>query len=208
LAQFADNNAPFNTLEGLAIWAQKLGFVGVQIPTWDSRLFDLEAAAESQAYCDEILGVLQEAGVELTELSTHLQGQLVASHTAYDTLLEGFAPKELAGNPKEAQAWAVQQLEWAAKASRNLGLNAHATFSGALAWPFFYPWPQRPAGRTLRDRIGPRTALTKSRLGQPCQIHLGGKSPLRPACFGASQVVRRCRPAWIGPATISPAPAG
>ena len=146
MAQFADNNAPFNTLEGLAIWAQKLGFVGVQIPTWDSRLFDLQAAAESQAYCDEILGVLHEAGVELTELSTHLQGQLVASHTAYDTLLEGFAPKELAGNPKEAQAWAVQQLEWAAKASRNLGLNAHATFSGALAWPFFYPWPQRPAG--------------------------------------------------------------
>jgi sugar phosphate isomerase/epimerase len=34
----------------------------------------------------------------------------------------------------------------AAKASRNLGLKAHATFSGALAWPFFYPWPQRPQG--------------------------------------------------------------
>ncbi|HUD57514.1 MAG TPA: sugar phosphate isomerase/epimerase [Terracidiphilus sp.] len=146
LAQFADNNAPFNSLEGLAVWAAKLGFVGVQIPTWDKRLFDLKAAAESQDYCDEILGVLKDAGVSLTELSTHLQGQLVASHSAYDVLLEGFAPRELAGNPKESQAWAVQQLEWAAKASRNLGLNAHATFSGALAWPFFYPWPQRPAG--------------------------------------------------------------
>src|ERR1700728_290110 len=119
LAQFADNVAPFNTLEGLATWAAKLGFVGVQIPSWDKRLFDLQAAAESQDYCDEIVGVLSEAGVALTELSTHLQGQLVASHSAYDTMLEGFAPKELAGNPKEAQAWAVQQLEWAAKASRN-----------------------------------------------------------------------------------------
>jgi sugar phosphate isomerase/epimerase len=146
LAQFADNEAPFNSLDGLARWAAKLGFVGVQIPTWDKRLFDLKSAAESQDYCDEILGTLSEAGVALTELSTHLQGQLVASHSAYDNLLEGFAPSELAGNPKAAQEWAVQQLEWAAKASRNLKLNAHATFSGALAWPFFYPWPQRPAG--------------------------------------------------------------
>ncbi len=146
LAQFADDVAPFNSLEGLATWAAKLGFVGVQIPTWDKRLFDLKTAAESQEYCDEILGILDEAGVALTELSTHLQGQLIASHSAYDALLEGFAPPELAGNPKGAQAWAVQQLEWAAKASRNLKLNAHATFSGALAWPFFYPWPQRPAG--------------------------------------------------------------
>ncbi|HEX3892750.1 MAG TPA: sugar phosphate isomerase/epimerase [Terracidiphilus sp.] len=146
LAQFADNVAPFNSLEGLATWAAKLGFVGVQIPTWDRRLFDLQTAAESQDYCDEILGVLNEAGIALTELSTHLQGQLIASHSAYDVLLEGFAPAELAGNPKAAQAWAVQQLEWAAKASRNLRLTAHATFSGALAWPFFYPWPQRPGG--------------------------------------------------------------
>ena len=146
LAQFADNTAPFNTLEGLAIWAAKLGFTGVQIPSWDSRLFDLKAAAESQAYCDEVMGALKEAGVELTELSTHLQGQLVASHPAYDVLLEGFAPSGLTGDLKAQQEWAVQQLEYAAKASQNLGLTAHATFSGALAWPFFYPWPQRPAG--------------------------------------------------------------
>lgn len=146
LAQFADDTAPFNTLEGLAVWAAKLGFAGVQIPTWDSRLFDLKAAAENQSYCDEVLGVLNGAGVALTELATHLQGQLVASHSAYDVLLEGFAPAKLAGDAKARQAWAVEQLVFAAKASKNLGLTTHATFSGALAWPFFYPWPQRPAG--------------------------------------------------------------
>ena len=146
LAQFADEVAPFNTLEGMALWAAKLGFVGVQIPTWDKRLFDLKTAAESREYCSEVLGVLNDAGVELTELSTHLQGQLVASHSAYDTLLEGFAPTQLAGDPKACRTWAVEQLVWAAQASKNLCLNAHATFSGALAWPFFYPWPQRPAG--------------------------------------------------------------
>ena len=144
LAQFAGDNPPFNTLANMARWAADLGFVGIQIPTWDKRLFDLQRAAESQAYCDEILGIVRDAGIAITELSTHLQGQLVASHPAYDTMLEGFAPAGL--DAQARQQWAVQQLHWAAKASRNLGQNAHATFSGALAWPFFYPWPQRPAG--------------------------------------------------------------
>ncbi|HUN82849.1 MAG TPA: sugar phosphate isomerase/epimerase [Terracidiphilus sp.] len=145
LAQFAADVAPFNSLEGMALWAAKQGFAGVQIPTWDKRLFDLKLAAESQDYCDGVLGKLKDAGVALTELSTHLQGQLVASHSAYDVLLEGFAPAD-ATDPKARQEWAVQQLEWAATASKRLGVKAHATFSGALAWPFFYPWPQRPAG--------------------------------------------------------------
>ncbi len=146
LAQFAGDEAPFNSLEGMAHWASKHGFAGVQIPSWDARLFDLKLAAESQDYCDKVLGVLRQAGLTLTELSTHLQGQLVASHPAYDLLLEGFAPAALAGDAKARQAWAVEQLEWAAKASKRLGLTAHASFSGTLAWPFFYPWPQRPAG--------------------------------------------------------------
>jgi sugar phosphate isomerase/epimerase len=144
LAQFAGDAAPFNNLENMAHWAAGLGFVGVQIPTWDARLFDLKQAAESQTYCDEIVGVVGAAGLKITELSTHLQGQLVASNPAYDTMLEGFAPSGL--DPKSRQQWAVQQLLWGASASQRLGLTAHATFSGALAWPYFYPWPQRPAG--------------------------------------------------------------
>jgi sugar phosphate isomerase/epimerase len=146
LAQFASDAAPFNTLEGMAVWAANLGFVGVQIPSWDPRLFDLKTAAESRTYCDDVLSTLQAAGLALTELSTHLQGQLVASHPSFGPLLEGFAPVGLVADSKARQEWAVQQLHWAAKASANLGLTAHATFSGALAWPFFYPWPQRPAG--------------------------------------------------------------
>ncbi|MGO8760300.1 MAG: sugar phosphate isomerase/epimerase family protein [Terracidiphilus sp.] len=146
LAQFAGDEAPYNTLEGLAEWAAGHGYVGIQIPSWDRRLFDLERAAESQTYCDEVKGIAERAGLEITELATHQQGQLVASHAAYETSFDGFAPAELRGNAKARVAWAVEQLWWAAKASRNMGLTAHATFSGTLAWPFFYPWPQRPAG--------------------------------------------------------------
>jgi sugar phosphate isomerase/epimerase len=146
LAQFASDIPPFNSLETIAAWAASLGYKGIQIPTTDDRLFDLATAAQSQTYCDELIGMLAGHGLCVTELSTHLQGQLVAVHPAYDPHFDGFAPPELRGRPAQRQQWAVDQLKLAARASRNLGLRAHATFSGALAWHLFYPWPQRPKG--------------------------------------------------------------
>ena len=146
LAQFADDVAPFNSLDNIAKWASNLGYKGVQLPSWDGRLFDLVKASESKDYCDEVKGILQNHNLELTELSTHLQGQLVAVHPAYDIPLDGFASKKVKNNPQKRQEWAVDQLMKAATASSNLNLKAHATFSGALAWPYAYPWPQRAAG--------------------------------------------------------------
>jgi len=146
LAQFAGDQPPFNSLGEISRWAAGLGYKGVQIPTWDTRLFDLKRAAESRAYCDEILGTLAANNIALTELSTHLQGQLVAVHPAYDQAFDGFAPQSVRANSAARQAWAVEQLRLAAKASANFGLKAHVTFSGALAWPYLYPWPQRPPG--------------------------------------------------------------
>jgi sugar phosphate isomerase/epimerase len=146
LAQFIGDQPPFNSLAASCEWAAGLGYKGVQLPTLDPRFIDLKLAAESQTYADELSGTVRAAGLEITELSTHLQGQLVAVNPVYDTLFDGFAPEAVRGNPVARQAWAVQQLVYAAKASRRLGLTAHATFSGALLWPYVYPWPQRPAG--------------------------------------------------------------
>ncbi|MDZ7781663.1 MAG: sugar phosphate isomerase/epimerase [Halioglobus sp.] len=146
LAQFAASEAPFDTLDNISRWAGDLGYKGIQVPTWETGLIDLQQAAESKDYCDELRGTCAQYGVEITELSTHLQGQLVAVHPAYDDLFDGFAPPKLRGDPDARQAWAVDQLLLAARASRNLGLRAHATFSGALLWHTVYPWPQRPPG--------------------------------------------------------------
>jgi sugar phosphate isomerase/epimerase len=146
LAQFATDEAPYNSFASICKWAADKGFVGVQIPSWDSRFIDLQKAAESKTYADELTGVAKEAGVAITELSTHLQGQLVAVHPAYDALFDGFAPAALSGDATAKKEWAIQQLKYAAKASKNLGLTAHATFSGALLWHLVYPWPQRPQG--------------------------------------------------------------
>jgi sugar phosphate isomerase/epimerase len=146
LAQFVSDRAPFNTLDTICAWAESLGYVAVQIPSWDARLIDLKRAAESKAYCEELAAVAARHNLVICELSTHLQGQLVACHPAYDAMFDGFAPERLRGDPKARQAWAVEQMHQVAKASRHLGSKAHVTFSGALAWPYLYPWPQRPAG--------------------------------------------------------------
>ncbi|MDR3510770.1 MAG: sugar phosphate isomerase/epimerase [Caulobacteraceae bacterium] len=145
LAQFASATPPFDRLETIADWAAEFGYVGIQLPTTTS-LFDLERAAASKTYCDDVAGMLAAKGLVITELSTHLQGQLVAVHPAYDALFDGFAPASVHGNVTARQAWATDQLKLAAKASGNLGLKSHVTFSGALLWSYFYPWPQRPAG--------------------------------------------------------------
>jgi len=146
LAQFMDKKAPFNSLEGLCKWASNLGFKGIQIPTNETRLIDLDKAASSKTYCDELKGKINSYGLEITELSTHLQGQLVAVHPAYDVMFDNFAPDNLKNNPKARTKWAVQQVKNAAIASKHLGLKAHATFSGALLWHAWHPWPQRPKG--------------------------------------------------------------
>ncbi|HVV53855.1 MAG TPA: sugar phosphate isomerase/epimerase [Mucilaginibacter sp.] len=146
IAQFIGDQEPFNNLASICKWAQNLGYKGVQLPTNDPRFIDLQKAAENKTYADELKGQVNECGLEITELSTHLQGQLVAVHPAYDELFDAFAPSQVKNNPGERQKWAVQQLKYAAKASQNLGLNASVTFSGALLWPMMYPWPQRPAG--------------------------------------------------------------
>lgn len=146
IAQFIGDEAPFNNLKNICHWAKDKGFVGVQLPTLDDRFIDLQKAAESKTYADEIKGTVNSYGLEITELSTHLQGQLIAVNPAYDALFDSFAPEQYRNSPKARQEWAVQQMKYAAKASQNLGLNAHATFSGALLWPTVYPWPQRPQG--------------------------------------------------------------
>ncbi|NBF04066.1 TIM barrel protein [Pseudomonas sp. Fl5BN2] len=146
LAQFSAATAPFDSLPAIAQWAADLGFKALQIPAWDERLFDVATAAESQDYCDDLKGLLAEKGLVISELTSHIFGQLVAVHPAYDAMCDNFAPEALRGNPQARTAWAMERMHLAAKASRRLGLEDMGTFSGSLAWPYLFPFPQRPEG--------------------------------------------------------------
>lgn len=146
LTQFLGNEYPFNGLDSLADYMAGLGYKGVQLPIWDSRIIDIQLAAESQTYADELRGSLQDKGLAITELASHTIGQLVASHPVYDELFDSFTILQLRKNPNARRQWAIQQLTYAARASRRLGLQTSVTFSGSLAWPYMFPWPQRPSG--------------------------------------------------------------
>ena len=147
LAQFAGDSAPFNSLDAIAGWAAGLGYKGVQIPSWDARLFDLKTAAESKTYCDEVKGTLARHGLEITELSTHLQGQLVAVHPAYDAGFDGFAAPEVRNDPARRQQWAVRAAAAARPRPRPTS-GSRRTRPSPARWPgpTSTPWPPRPPG--------------------------------------------------------------
>lgn len=141
LSQFIGAQSPYNSLEGLAQWAAALGYKALQMPCNHPTIFDLQRAASSKTYCDEVKGLLDVYGLCISELSTHLEGQLIAVHPAHDAAFDNFAPAHLRGHREGRTAWAIEQVKQAAAASEHLGLRAHATFSGSLAWPYVYPWP-------------------------------------------------------------------
>jgi sugar phosphate isomerase/epimerase len=142
LLQFLGDAPPFDTLENIAAWAKSLGYIGIQLPAWDSRVIDLDKAAESEDYCAELKSRCH--GLEITELVTHWYGQLVAVHPAQDVLFDVFAIPSVKGNPAARTEWAVDQIKKSIQASRNLGLTVMPTLSGALLWHYVYPWPPRP----------------------------------------------------------------
>ena len=144
LAQFLRDEEPYNNIPNIGRWVADLGYQGVQIPTWDERVIDLAKAAESKDYCDQLKGSLKELGLEITELSAHLQGQILAIHPAYEIAFGPFYPEGLSG--KQRAHWATEQLKKAVRASANLGLKSVPVLSGGFAWHMAYPWPQRPEG--------------------------------------------------------------
>jgi sugar phosphate isomerase/epimerase len=144
LAQFLRDEEPYNTLEGITKWVAALGYKGVQIPTWDARTIDLDKAADSKGYCDAYKGKLQELGIEVTELCSALEGQVLAIHPAYEVAFQPFYPDGL--NDAQRVEWATTRLKKSVIASVNLGLSTIPVLSGAHAWHMMYPWPQRPDG--------------------------------------------------------------
>ena len=144
LAQFLRDEEPYNSIESISKWASELGYVGVQIPTWDPRTIDLDKAAESKAYCDDYRAMLKKVGIEPTELAAFLEAQVLAIHPAYEVAFQGFYPPGLRGSARAE--WAAGRLKKAIQASVNMATNNIPVMSGGFAWHMMYPWPQRPEG--------------------------------------------------------------
>jgi sugar phosphate isomerase/epimerase len=144
LTQFLRDVEPYNNLDNIGRWVAGLGYKGVQIPTWDRRVFDLDRAAESKTWCDEFRGHLAAIGLEPTELAGYLAGQVLAIHPAYEIMFEAFHPAGLRGQARTE--WAAGELKKCIQASVNMGTTVIPVMSGGFAWHMIYPWPQRPQG--------------------------------------------------------------
>lgn len=146
LSQFIGETAPFNSLEGIARWAHGLGFRGLQVPVHDPGILDVAALAQSAAKARDTVARLAGIGMVISELAAHRAGHLMAVNPAFDQIADAFSPKAHHGNPAGRQADAERTMFLAIQAAKNLGVHKLVTFSGALVWPFFYPWPPPPAG--------------------------------------------------------------
>jgi len=146
LSQFMGDAAPFDSLDGVVRWLVGFGYTGVQIPVHDPRLIDLPRAATDDAYCRDYRTRLADLGVKISELAAHRAGQLMAVNPAFSEISDVFAAPEVRGDAAARSAWAGQQLRLAIDAAERLGLTRIAAFSGAFAWPYFYPWPPAPPG--------------------------------------------------------------
>ena len=144
LAQFLRDVPPFNTLENICKWFADLGYAGVQIPGWDRRVIDIDQAATSNTYCDELKGKLAGFGLSITEVAAYLVGQVLAIHPAYEAGFAGFHPSGLRGTARTE--WAASEVRKYIEASAKLGLRNVPVLSGGFAWHLIYPWPQRPPG--------------------------------------------------------------
>jgi len=144
LAQFLRDDPPYNNLKNIGEWVAYLGYKGVQIPTWEDRVIDLDQAATSKTYCEDLVGTLKEIGLEPTELAAHLQGQVLAMNSVYKTAFSAFYPKGLSDS--EIIDWATNQIKKTITASKYMGLTAVPVLSGGFAWHMVYPWPKRPPG--------------------------------------------------------------
>ena len=132
------------TLEELAKKAAGWGYDGLELACWGDH-FDVDKGAESKAYCDDRHALLAKHGLECWAISHHLAGQLVTDRI--DDRHYAFAPANLKGKPKEAQAWAVETMKKAARAAANMGLSVVNGFTGSPIWHLLYSFP--PAGQDM-----------------------------------------------------------
>ncbi|MGE4564877.1 MAG: sugar phosphate isomerase/epimerase family protein [Victivallaceae bacterium] len=126
-------------LAELAKKAAAWGYDGLELACRGDH-FNVDLAAESQAYCDDIRATLAKHNLGVWSISNHLSGQLVCDPNN-DSRSDMFAPDHLAGNAEGKRAWGIEHLKKSARAARNLGVPVVNGFTGSPIWHMLYSFP-------------------------------------------------------------------
>ena len=123
------------------------------------RLFDLARAAKSTGYCDEIKGRCRKQALQLTGVIHASAGPVDrrASRLRREPSTVLRHPRSAATRPP-ARNGRSSRCCWLPKRRATSASRPTPRFRAALAWPFVYPWPQRPAGlvETAFDELARR----------------------------------------------------
>lgn len=138
--------ANWKTLKECATTAASLDYKGLQAHLWNGGPVDLELAAGSKAYCEDLQAIASGAGCPIVELANHCDWQLVRCAPAYLKLHQWPAPEHLHGNATALAEWASTRAKMSVAAARNFGFDRVGGFSGTSIFHLVYPWPQRPKG--------------------------------------------------------------
>ncbi len=125
--------------ETLCKTAKEMGYDGLEIACWGNNL-DAKRAATDMEYVKYIQDTLAKYGLHCKAIATHIIGQCVGDYN--DPRLNNFAPAELADQPDEIRAWAIETMKYAAKAAKNLGVKIITGFVGSPIWKYLYSFPQ------------------------------------------------------------------
>lgn len=119
--------------------ASSWGYQGLEPACWGDHM-DVRRAATDDSYVKERKEILAKHNLQCWAIGNHLAGQCVGD--VWDKRLDGFAPPELAGKPKEIRAWAIEEMKYTAQAARKMGVKVVTGFMGSPIWKFWYSFPQ------------------------------------------------------------------
>jgi len=127
-------------LEEMAKKAKDFGYDGLELACWGDH-FDVVKGAESKAYCEDRLALLDKYGLKVWAISNHLAGQAVCDRI--DERHKAILPPHVwgDGDPEGVRKRAAEEMKRTAKAASNLGVKVVNGFTGSSIWHLVYFFP-------------------------------------------------------------------
>ena len=135
------------SIETICRKAKDFGYDGLELCCWGDHM---EIDKAGQDYCDQRKALLDQHGLKLYAISTHLVGQCVSDNI--DQRHRSIVPDYIwgDGDPEGVRQRAAAEIIKTAKAAKMLGLDTVVGFTGSPIWHLIYSFP--PVSQEMIDQ--------------------------------------------------------